>query len=57
MPNPYKYTLAEVDQLVKQWENDNYMVYDLKDFIMYETRFTEQEFEEYRRSRRIPHGL
>lgn len=56
MPNPYKYTLKELDDLVDQWHNDNFMAYDLKDFIMWETKFTEQEFEYWMRTGALPRG-
>lgn len=54
MPNPYKYTNSELDDLVDQWHNDDYMVYSLEDFIMYETKFTKEEYDIWAREGVVP---
>lgn len=56
MANPYKYTSSEVDAMVEQWHKDDFMVYNLKDFIMWETRFSEEEFELWARTGAVPNG-
>lgn len=56
MPNPYRYTKAEVKDLVEQWHNDNYIVYSLKDFIMYETKFSEKEYDIWVKTGRVPYA-
>lgn len=56
MPNPYKYTEEEVDDLVEQWHNDNFIVYSLQDFIMYETKFTQEEYDKWAKTGDIPNA-
>ena len=45
MPNHYKYTKSEVDDLVDQWHNDEQLLESLEEFIMNETGFTAKEYE------------
>lgn len=56
MPNPYKYTDEEMDDLVEKWHTDDKIIWPFKDFIMHETRFTEKEFDIWVRLGRIPNA-
>lgn len=55
MPNPYRYTPDEMDDLVEQWHKDDYMVYSLEDFIMYETKFTKAEYDHWAMTAEVPY--
>lgn len=54
MPNPYKYTAADIDHMVQTWWEDDAIVVSLKEYIMWMTTFTEQEFEYWGRTGQIP---
>lgn len=56
MPNPYKYTKEEVDDLVEQWHNDKYMYYSLEDFVKYVTKFSDYEYERWVQTGEIPNA-
>lgn len=54
MPNPYKYTRKEVDDLVEEWHNDDSIKTSLEEFIIYMTKFSGPEYETWVRYGRIP---
>lgn len=54
MGNPYKYTISELDGLVEEWNTADDIEWDLKDFIMWTTKFTEAEFDIWMREKRLP---
>lgn len=54
MPNPYKYTKQELEDIIDQWWMDNFICWSLKEFFMYETRFTSDEFDAYCAKGKVP---
>lgn len=54
MPNPYRYTREELDDLVDEWHEDDTIKTSLEEFIIYTTKFTEAEYETWIRYRRVP---
>ena len=54
MPNHYKYTNNELDDLVEQWHNDEQLLETLEEFIMNETGFTTKEYEVWVCTGKVP---
>lgn len=54
MPNPYKFTGDELDDLVEDWHTDDRVEVTLKEYIMWYTRFNEMEAEYWLRTGALP---
>lgn len=55
MANPYKYTKAEVKDLLEEWR-EGHITWALDDFIIWETKFTPEDYERWKRTGEVPHG-